>query len=81
MLLSQLEYPILVHSETDIHTKLSSRWGDTVREVFAQQELERQRARTLKAQVGDGVEDYEESRRMYGGIMAREHPVEFRVDD
>jgi hypothetical protein len=30
---------------------------------------------------GDGVEDYEKSRRMYGGIMARENPVEFRVDD
>lgn len=29
---------------------------------------------------GDGVEHYEKSRRMYGGIVAREHPVEFRVD-
>ena len=48
---------------------------------MAQQELERQRARTLKAQVGDGVEDYEKSRRRYGGIAVGEHPVEFRVDD
>jgi hypothetical protein len=30
---------------------------------------------------GDGVEDYEKSRRMYGGIAVGEHPVEFRVDD
>jgi len=30
---------------------------------------------------GDGVEDYEKSRRMYDGIMVRENPVEFRVDD
>ena len=48
---------------------------------MAQQELERQRARTLKAQVGDDVEDYEKGRRMYGGIVAREHSGEFRVDD
>ena len=48
---------------------------------MAQQELERQRARTLKAQVGDGVEDYEKGRRMYGGITVWEHPVEFGVDD
>jgi len=26
------------------------------------------------------MEDYEKSRRMYAGITAREHPVEFRVD-
>jgi len=30
---------------------------------------------------GDGVEHYERGRKMYGGIMARERPVEFRVDD
>ena len=30
---------------------------------------------------GDGVEDYEKSRRMYSGIVAREHSGEFRVDD
>jgi hypothetical protein len=30
---------------------------------------------------GDGVEDYEKNRRMYGGIMVREHSGEFGVDD
>jgi hypothetical protein len=30
---------------------------------------------------GDGVEDYEKSRRMYGGIVAGEHSGDFGVDD
>jgi hypothetical protein len=29
---------------------------------------------------GDSVEDNEKSRRMCGGIVVRENPVEFRVD-
>jgi hypothetical protein len=32
-------------------------------------------------QRGNLVEDCEKSSRMYGRIMAREHSVEFRVDD
>jgi hypothetical protein len=32
-------------------------------------------------QTGNLVEDYDKSRRRYGGIAVREHPVEFRVDD
>jgi hypothetical protein len=32
-------------------------------------------------QKGKVVEDCEKSRRIYGGIVAREHSVEFRVDD
>jgi hypothetical protein len=30
---------------------------------------------------GNWVEDYEKSTRMYGGIMTREHSVEFSLDD
>jgi hypothetical protein len=32
-------------------------------------------------QKGKVVEDCEKSRRIYGGFVAREHSVEFRVDD